>query len=86
MQKRPKRKMQIVYSFKRIMERFKPKIKFLQTDHGGEFKNAKLKEYCKLKNIELIHYNLYNKNSMSIVESMNGLISKIMSPVRFPSR
>ncbi len=68
----------VLHSFKRIMTRYKLNIKTLQTDHGGEFKNKKFSDYCKSKNINLIHYNLYNKNTMSIIESMNGLVSKMI--------
>ena len=68
----------VLFSFKRIMERQRPNIKTLQTDHGTEFENKKMKDYCKKKEINLIHYNLYNKNTMSIVEAMNGLISKMI--------
>lgn len=68
----------VLHSFKRIITRYKPNIKTLQTDHGTEFKNKKMYDYCKLKNINIIHYNLYNKNTMSVIESMNGLISKMI--------
>lgn len=64
-------------AFKRIMDRYKPNVATLQTDHGGEFK-ASFHKYCEEKQIVHIYYNLYNKNSMSIVESMNGLISKMI--------
>lgn len=67
----------VLKAFKHIMERFKPNIKVLQTDHGGEFKGV-FNDYCKDNNIMHIYYNLYNKNSMAIVENMNGLISKMI--------
>ena len=68
----------VLNGFKFIMDRFKPNIKVLQTDHGSEFKNTTFNTYCAEKNIMHIYYNLYNKNSMGIVENMNGLISKMI--------
>lgn len=68
----------VLHAFKKIIDKYKPSIATLKTDHGTEFKNEKFNKYCESKNIIHIYYNLYNKNSMSNAESMNGLITKMI--------
>lgn len=68
----------VLNGFKRIITRYNPNIKRLQTDKGGEFQNKKMRDYCESKDIYLYTYNLYNKNSMGPIEGFIGLVSKVI--------
>ena len=50
--------------------------KILQTDNGGEFKNAKLKSYCNEHEIKLIHSSPYHPQTNGAVEVTHKEIQK----------
>ena len=45
--------------------------KILQTDHGKEFDNNELKEYCKCKNIKLIYSGVRHPTTNGVVEAVH---------------
>lgn len=69
----------VINAFEKVFENgYVDEPKYIYTDAGSEFKNAKLSEFMKERGIILRHTMTARKEQMAVVEYMNHVITKVL--------